>query len=526
MHSLFQVHELCSQLHPLGIQEMTDTNGELLKQLPKVDRLLSDPRIVQLTDLYPRTLVVEMIRQVLDGIRDSIRSGSYNLASVDDEAIVERILDWAGNTLGRSLKRAVNGAGIILHTGLGRAPLSRNAREALAETVEGYCTLQLDQYTGKRGDRYAHVESLLTRLTGAEAALVVNNNAAATLLILNTLAGGKEVLVSRGELVEIGGSFRIPDVMRRSGAKLIEVGATNRTHLKDYAEAVTPMTGLILKVHQSNYRIVGFSKQVPIDDLAGLGQKLGIPVVDDLGSGALVDLSRWNLPKEPTAQESIIAGADVVCFSGDKLLGGPQCGIIIGKKPFIEQMKKNQLTRALRACKMTYAVLEATLRLFLDEDTLMTAHPVLRMLTESVEDVKKRCRSLSRKLKPIIEPLGNLNLVEDETEIGSGSLATETLPTWVVSIAIPGLSTEDLARMMRLCRPPIFGRVKEGRYVLDCRTLNHEEFDMVASAMRTVLDSGSGTASGSAGTDTVADKIVQQVREIDDETPGGADSTS
>ena len=466
---------------------MTMSTGNLLKQLPKVDRLLEDPRIDFLTSTCPRILVVEGIRSILENLRESILQGSTEPPDLDFETIVAQIVKWSENTLGRSLRRAVNGAGIILHTGLGRAPIAANAQKALADTVSHYCTLQQDRETGKRGDRYAHVESLLKRITGAEAALIVNNNAAATLLILNTLAEGKEVIVSRGELVEIGGSFRIPDVMRRSGARLVEVGATNRTHLKDYAEAITSDTGLILKVHQSNFRIVGFTKQVAIGELVELGRSHGLPVVDDLGSGALVDLSRWGLPKEPTVQESIDAGADVVCFSGDKLLGGSQCGVIVGKERVIQSMKTNQLTRALRACKMTYTVLEATLRLFLDEEMLMTAHPVVRMLTEPAEHVKKRCQRLKRRLKDVIEEHGSLEIVGDRTEIGSGSLATETLPTWTVAVQIHALSTEDLARRLRWCDPPVYSRVKDGRVQLDCRTVLPEELDWIVSGIESIV---------------------------------------
>ncbi|HEX9935077.1 MAG TPA: L-seryl-tRNA(Sec) selenium transferase, partial [bacterium] len=314
-----------------------------------------------------------------------------------------------------------------------------------------------------------------------------NNNAAATLLVLNTLAEGKDVVVSRGELVEIGGSFRIPDVLKRSGARMVEVGTTNRTHLKDYEQAVGPETSLLLKVHQSNYRIVGFAKQVPIGDLAELARTKGIRVVDDLGSGALVDLSRWGLPKEPMVQESVQAGADAVCFSGDKLVGGPQCGIVVGKKAAIDVMKKNPLMRALRVDKMTYAVLEATLRLFLDEGKLLRNHPVLSMLCEPADSVRKRCLGLKRKLKAVAKGHAVLDVVKEYSEAGSGSLAADPLPTYALSIRIEGMPAEELSRRFRLSSPPVFGRIKGGRFLLDCRTVQRNDSGAVEKAFVKIL---------------------------------------
>lgn len=460
-----------------------------LKKIPKVDKLIEDGRIQDLINRFPRSLVVDSIRRYLDGLRRDFLQSETPLRSFDYQDIVDDLVVWTEIGLGTSMKRAVNGTGIILHTGLGRAPFAGDARQALNETAAGYCTLQIDCETGKRGDRHAHVEGLLQKLTGAESALVVNNNAAATLLILNTLAEGKEVIVSRGELVEIGGSFRIPDVLQRSGAKLVETGTTNRTHLKDYEGAVTPETGLILRVHQSNYRIVGFTKQVPLDELVTLARAKGVPVVDDLGSGAMVDFSRWGLPKEPTVQESVRAGADVVCFSGDKLIGGPQSGIVIGKAQFISRMKKNPLMRALRVDKMTYAALEATLRLFFDEARLIQAHPVLRMLTEPADAVRKRCLSLKRKMKTAAAGNIRLNIVKEYSETGSGSLAAEPLPTFALSVEMDGLSAEELAIKFRKSNPPIFGRVKYNRFLLDCRTIQQDELGMVESAFRKITQS-------------------------------------
>ncbi len=496
---------------------MNNERQAFYEKLPGVDTLLEDGRIKALIERFPRALVVEGIRNFLERERQSIASQDPP-PSIDFDEIIEALVVWAEDSLSRSLKHAVNGTGIVLHTGLGRAPLALSAQKALMDAVKSYSTLQIDQETGKRGDRYAHVEKLLIRITGAEAAMVVNNNAAATLLILNTLAGGKEVLVSRGELVEIGGSFRIPDVLRRSGAELVEVGTTNRTHLKDYTQAITSKTGLILRVHQSNYRIVGFTSLVPIRDLAELARSYGIPIVDDLGSGALVDLSRWGLTREPTVQESIASGSDVVCFSGDKLLGGPQCGIIVGKKEYVDRMKKNQLTRALRCCKMTYAVLEETLRLYLDDATLPEKLPVLRLLTEPLEDIKKRCQLLSKRLKKITGEKAALEIIPDESEAGSGSLATELLPTWALAISVPGFSAEELAKKLRMASPPIFGRIRADRFLLDSRTIDRSDFVAIESALsQTIHPVPHSDAPGKPN--GIAESILNEVKEISSENP-------
>jgi len=503
---------------------MMDDQKEWLQKLPGVDRMLEDPSIHHLMDHYPRTMVIDKIREYLEALRQMILAGDIPFQPFEYETILDGFLTHTELSLEPSLKRAINGTGIVLHTGLGRAPFPKSAQDSLFDAVANYCVLQIDPHTGKRGDRYIHVESLLKKITGAEAAMVVNNNAAATLLILNTLAGGKEVIVSRGELVEIGGSFRVPDVMKRSGAKLVEIGTTNRTHLRDYRDAITPETGLILRVHQSNYRIVGFSKIVPLEGLVSLAHEARLPIVDDLGSGALVDLSRWGLPKEPTVQESIRAGSDVVCFSGDKLLGGPQCGVIVGKKEYIDRIKKNQLTRALRSCKMTFAVLEATLRLYLDEETLCQHHPVLKMLTDPVKEIKKRCYSLKRRLKDSIGDHGEMAVVEDRSEVGSGSLAAETLPTWSLVIQIQGLSAEELAKRLRLSNPPVFGRVKDDGYRLDCRTIPRDEFGFIVDAMKRLLLS-SHAEEMPEKSKNVAENIIREVREID-ESPDESKQTN
>jgi L-seryl-tRNA(Ser) seleniumtransferase len=369
---------------------------------------------------------------------------------------------------------------------MGRAALSSVAQEALVAVSDNFCNLAVDMETGRRGERYAHVAGLLGELTGAEAAMVVNNNAAATMLILNTLAAGKEAIISRGQLVEIGGAFRMPDIMERSNVRMIEVGTTNRTHFADYRAAITPNTGLLIRVHMSNYKIIGFTKEVPLEELVALGREVGVPVVDDLGSGALIDLSKYGLPKEPTVQESIAAGADVVCFSGDKLIGGPQCGIIIGKKAYIELMKKNPLTRALRCGKLTYAALEATLRLFFDEEKLLREHAVLKLLLKPLPEMQRQAKTLIRAVADLVDK-AEFDLRDATSEIGSGSLATEQLPTRVVAVKPKSCSADELAHRLRRCDPPVFGRIADGALLLDFRTIREDEIDLVARALHHVL---------------------------------------
>lgn len=467
---------------------MDNKNKDLLKNLPKVDFLLGDPRIKPLIIRYPKRMVTEEIRRYLKDLRVKILESQNPETMLEYDTIVNKFVEHVEVRLQRGVKRAINGVGIILHTGLGRAPFCEQAQQALMDAVTNYCLLQIDQESGKRGERNKHVANLLCQITGAEAAIIVNNNAAATLLVLNTLASGKEVIVSRGELVEIGGSFRIPDVMARSGAKLVEVGTTNRTHLKDYEAALTPETGVILHVHKSNYAIIGFTKEVPLQELAELAHAKGLLLFDDLGSGALVDFSNYGLPKEPTVQESLKAGADIVCFSGDKLIGGPQCGIIIGKKEIVERVKKNQLVRALRCDKMTYAVLEATLQLFLDERVLLQSHPVIRMMTEPVYEIKKRCMALKRKIKVAVGEKAKLRLAEEQSEVGSGSLSTETIPTWALSIKIKDMTPDTLAMHLRLSNPPVFGRVKEDQFLLDCRTIRQDELNVIVKTIEQILE--------------------------------------
>jgi L-seryl-tRNA(Ser) seleniumtransferase len=498
------------------------TQDSKLQDLPSVDAVLGDERLSDVLARLSRRLARMTVREYLGELRAEILENRDATVFAAKTGSVP-IFDWATlrdrleRQIGDSLSRAINALGVVLHTGLGRAALSESAQAALRVVSENFCNLAIDLETGRRGERYAHVARLLGELTGAEDAIVVNNNAAATMLILNTLAAGKEAVISRGQLVEIGGAFRMPDIMQRSNVKMVEVGTTNRTHLKDYRAAIGPETALLIRVHMSNYRIIGFTKEVPLEDLVALGQEFKVPVVDDLGSGALIDLSKYGLPKEPMVQESIAAGADVVCFSGDKLIGGPQSGIIVGRKSYIAQMKKNPLTRTLRCGKLTYAALEATLRLFFDEERLLKEHAVFSVLLKPLSAMEAQADRLIRLCRDL-QPQARFTLRDGVSEIGGGSLATEQLPTKLVAIKPTALSPDELARRLRRPREnrdatvfaaktggvpifPVFGRIERDELVLDFRTVRDDETALVADALHHALvhpDSGSADARASA----------------------------
>jgi len=452
----------------------------LLSRLPQIDRILQHPEIRPLP--YPHSLIAEVAREWINLTREKLIAGT--LDQFDPDMLIHQIQTGLRKLLEPSLRRAINAAGIVLHTNMGRAPLSRAAQQALREVADHYSNLEIDLESGKRGNRYTHVEALICRLTGAEAALVVNNNAAATFLVLNTLGFEQECVISRGELITIGDSFRLPEIMRRGGARMVEVGSTNQTYLSDFQTALTPETALIMKVHTSNYKIIGFASEVSLSELVNLGHARGLIVYHDVGSGALVDLSRYGLPKEPVIQESIAAGADVVSFSGDKLIGGPQSGIIVGKREFIQQMKKNQLTRALRAGKLTYAALEATLKLFLDEDKLLAEHTVLHLLTKPVSVIKKQAEKIKRILQPL--PL-KIEIENGLSEIGGGSLATESLPTIIVTITSDRFSAGQLAKKLRENQPPIISRIHNDRLQLDLRTVRDDETGLIIQALQKIF---------------------------------------
>jgi L-seryl-tRNA(Ser) seleniumtransferase len=428
---------------------------------PSVDRLLQQREAASLVVQHGRPAVTDAIRAVLAELR------ALRTPEASPLAILERAAGRLELEARPSLRPVFNLTGTVLHTNLGRALLPEEAVEAMASAARSSVNLEYDLGSGKRGERDAHVEALLCRLTGAEAATVVNNNAAAVLLALNTLSSRKEVPVSRGELIEIGGAFRLPDIMARSGCRLREVGTTNRTHLSDYAGAIGAKTGLVLKVHTSNYAIEGFTSSVPEGELSKLCRERGIPLGVDLGSGTLLDLSRFGLPREPTVADALRQGADLVMFSGDKLLGGPQAGILVGRSALIERIRKNPLKRALRIDKVTLAGLAAVLRLYLDPDRLVERLPALRMLTRPAKEL----RALAGRLRPGLEKHFQVEIIDCESEIGSGALPTRRIPSTGLALR-PG-STATAARFRRL-PVPVIGRLHEGAFILDLRCLEDE----------------------------------------------------
>src|SRR5215211_272372 len=428
-----------------------------LRDLPSVDRLLADERLRVLADEHGHELVLAAARAALARAREDIRAG------FEQEDLPGRAIAELDRLLAPRLRRVINGTGVVVHTNLGRAPLSEYALDRVREIGRGYSNLEYDLDAGARGSRQDHLATALRDLTGAEAALVINNNAAAVLLALAALAEGREAIVSRGELVEIGDGFRIPDVLARSGASLREVGTTNRTRSADYERAIGPETALLLRVHQSNFRVVGFTEQPSLEELAAVARRHGLSLVDDLGSGVLV-----HLEGEPSARESLAAGADLVCFSGDKLLGGPQAGIVVGRADLVERLRRHPLQRALRADKLTLAALEGTLGLYLEPERALREVPVLRMLNEPVETVRARAERLAAAVDGEVE--------ETVGRVGGGALPLAELPS--VACAVQ----EELAARLREGHPPVVGVLRNGRLLLDCRTLNDAEADEVAAA--------------------------------------------
>ena len=453
----------------------------LLRALPKVDELLKREDVAVLVGAHGRELTVDALRDAIDALREGILAGDVSEVSAEDVvAETAEVLDALARP---SLRRVINATGIVVHTNLGRSPLPEAAMSAVADVARGYSTLEYDVESGERGSRHAHVEELICRLTGAEAAMAVNNNASAVLLGLAALSRRKEAIVSRGQLVEIGGSFRIPDIMRESGAKMVEVGTTNKTHLRDYEQAITPKTGLILKVHSSNYRVVGFTEEVSLPELAALGARHGVPVFEDQGSGVLIDLAKFGLPGEPTVGEAIAAGADLVSASGDKLLGGPQAGILAGKREVIAKLKKHPLARAVRLDKMTLAALEATLRLYLDEERALAEVPTLRMLTMPATEVAKRADELASAIRSACGHAYDVTTQHDISRAGGGSLPMEDIPTTVVALDAKRMSAAVLEAALRLGEPTVIARISADRLLLDPRTLLPGEEAEVVSAL-------------------------------------------
>lgn len=445
-------------------------NNPLFRSIPSVNELLETQPLRNLVDRANRTVVVRGVRTFLDKLREDVKQAAQQWPVPSPADLAEKIADWIHHHERPTLRPVINATGVLLHTGLGRAPLAREAIEAVEQIAEGYCSLEIDLETGERSQRVRAVERQLERLTGAEAAVVVNNNAAATLLALTALAAGREVVISRGHLIEIGGAFRLPEVMTASGAKLREVGTTNRTRIDDFARAIEPQTGALLKVHPSNYVISGFTCEPTIQELVALGRERGVPVIDDIGSGALIDFRQFGLQGEPVARDSVAAGADVVLFSGDKLLGGPQCGVIVGRREPLERIARHPLMRALRVDKLTLAALAATLSLYDDETRAMQAVPLLALLGAPLENLKNRAERLAPQLAAL-PAVGSAEPVAGETFLGGGAVPTQAVPTWSVALTPASGGVDALAAALRTGTPAVFGRIHDGRLLFDLRSV-------------------------------------------------------
>jgi len=452
--------------------DLSERTQGLLRRPPAVDRLLELARADASFELVPLPVVVTCIRAVIDADRRRLREGG-DLSEQDllDPAVLKRVKDAVRAAIRPNLRRVVNATGVVIHTNLGRSPLGEAALAQIMEVAAHYSTLEYDLARGARGSRHDHLEGVVKELTGAGGVLVVNNNAAAVLLALNTLAAGKEVVISRGQLVEIGGSFRLPEIMAASGAILREVGTTNKTYLKDFERAITSETAVLLKVHPSNFRIMGFTHEVTLAEMVDLGRRYGLKVVEDLGSGCLVDLSRYGLEREPTVQETLKAGADLVLFSGDKLLGGPQAGLILGNKEVVGALRNNPMTRALRPDKMTLAALEATLRLYLEEPRALAEIPTLRMLTRPVAELDRAARALARRVRRRFGDRLKVEVRESEGRAGGGALPQASLPSRALTLAVVPLAPQELEARLRQAGTPVIGRVEHGVVRLDVRTL-------------------------------------------------------
>lgn len=473
----------CSLLVTISGVKAREKAGELLRKLPSVDEMLRERRIAEMAERDSRTVVTEAVRAALQNLRDSILEGHLKAGQVDlaMSTLPDAVERFVRRAMRASLRPVINATGVILHTNLGRAPIANAAIEHIREVAPGYSNLEFDLDSGERGKRDVHVQRLFAHLLGAEVStIVVNNNAAAVLLALNSLAEGGEVLVSRGELVEIGGSFRIPDVMSKSGASLREVGTTNRTRVADYERAISERTKLILRVHRSNFQIVGFTEQPSLAELATLAHARGLPVMEDLGSGALFDLATVGVSGEPGVGESLATGVDVVTYSGDKLLGGPQAGILSGRPEIITRLRGNPLFRALRVDKLTYAALEATLLAYVRQD--YDAVPALRMMRLSAEDIGARAEEIAKQLPASYKT----EVTESESVIGGGAAPGATLKTRVLVISLEGVSADELATRLRHADPPVIARVEEDHVVLDLRTVFPEQDVLVLEALRNV----------------------------------------
>lgn len=467
---------------------MAKEQRELLRSLPKVDELLKEDIFQRHLPVMDQKYLVEIIRSEIDKLRADILSEKTK-EEIDKEKLIEAIDQKIQKEFDFGLKKVINGTGVVLHTNLGRAPMAKEVRAALEDVLYGYCNLEYEIDSGQRGSRHDHLKGLLQKLTGAEDVIVVNNNAAAVMLVLSTMAKGKEVIVSRGELVEIGGSFRIPKVMEHSGAILREVGSTNKTHLRDYEEAINENTGALMKVHTSNFKIMGFTDDVDTADLRPLADKYDLPIIDDLGSGVFLDLTKYGLEYEPTVMDSLQKGADIVTFSGDKLMGGAQCGVIIGKKEYIAQMKKNDLLRALRVDKMTISALTATLSMYLNMTDIEKRIPVLSMLSSTKEELLKKSETIYHMITKDHEGLKEqVEIVSMSSMVGGGSLPTQLMDSWGLKISPKKMTTSHFEKRMRTTEPHIVARVENDFYYIDARTIFDEEIRTLRDKIISLLE--------------------------------------
>ncbi|NLZ91346.1 MAG: L-seryl-tRNA(Sec) selenium transferase [Clostridiales bacterium] len=465
---------------------------DVLRLLPSVDQMLRKPEVKDMMERHARATVTEALRRVLQETRQRIMEGGYNdeISAGTIEGELVRVLDERLKKESRgNLREVINGTGVVIHTNLGRSPMADRAVADLARLSGVYVNLEYDLQSGERGSRHDIVRELLRSITGAEDCIVVNNNAAAVLLVLSAMASGKEVIVSRGELVEIGGSFRVPEVMEQGGARLVEVGATNKTYIEDYRKAINENTGLLLKVHTSNYRICGFTRQVSREELAALGREFGIPAVEDLGSGMFVDLGEYGIGDEPTVQDSIRSGMDIVTFSGDKLLGGPQAGIIAGRKEYIRKIAKHPLARAVRVDRLTLSVLESTLRIYAESERVVERIPVLSMLTMPVDRLERRAERLVELLAGI-EPYAEIAVETEYSQVGGGSLPLERIETRVISVLPKSMTLNQLEEGLRMADTPVIGRIARDRFLIDVRTVFDHQLPVLAKMLRLVLSGG------------------------------------
>ena len=459
----------------------------LYRNIPKVDVLLENPRIVKLIKKYHRDVIVDIIREEINKLRTFIKENDdISLIEEKTNQLVENITKSTEKIYSYNLRKVINGSGTILHTNLGRAIISKKHANYLSEVVTNYSNLEYNLEEGKMGERYSHFEKLICKITGAEAAMAVNNNAAAVMLVLSSMAKEKEVIVSRGELVEIGGKFRIPDVMKSSNAHLVEVGTTNKTHLEDYSDAITENTGALLKVHTSNFKILGFTESVSVEELSKLSKEKDIPIIEDIGSGVLIDLSKYGLEYEPTVQDSIKAGVDIVSFSGDKLLGGPQAGIIVGKKKYIDKMKKNPLTRAFRIDKFTATVLEMIFHEYLNEENAIKNIPVLSLITKDIKEIEESAIKLYEKLSNLKDVV-DIKVEDTLSQIGGGSLPTEKIKSKCISIVPKNISTASLEEQLRLNENPVVARISDDKLIIDMRCILEDEIEILAEKIINIL---------------------------------------